>query len=572
MEKMTDDFIGKEFLQNCGDSLLVLERSNKKQGNIALFKCNFIKYPLEIFAAKGDILKGKINNPQIENQEFIGKIFPQNCGDSLKVIKKIIQNNKSYFECEFIKYPYKIIVQKSDILRGSINNPQIEQVEFIEKIWPQNCGDSLRIIKKSDRKQNNTYLWECEFIKYPCKVYTKKNEIQRGQVNNPEIENQEFIGKVFLQKCGDLLKVISKTNKKKDNLFLFECEFLNYPCKVYTFKQQIIDGSVDNPNLPWKSKESLISCITRHFTDKKPTLTELAENLNIGLSTIGHKINEFNLRDYISYSFTNLENEIKEYINNLNVEVSNYYTLYSNKKQYEIDIFIPSKSIGIEVNGSYWHSEVHKDYLYHQEKSLSAQEKGINLIHIFEYEWRNEITQKILKSLIQNKLGIFDKKLFARQCKIKELNSLEYINFCNENHLQGNCSAKVKLGLFFKDELVQVMSFSLPRFTDKYEWEIIRECSKLGYIIVGGKERLWKYFLKKWNPKNCISYCDFSKFNGESYLKLGFKKERLNKSGFVWWDENTKEVFWRNPYKHNEMKEKYIRIYDCGQLVFSWYK
>ena len=116
------------------------------------------------------------------------------------------------------------------------------------------------------------------------------------------------------------------------------------------------------------------------------------------------------------------------------------------------------------------------------------------------------------------------------------------------------------------------MSFGSPRFTENFDWEIIRECSKLGYIILGGKEKLWSYFIKKYSPKNCISYCDFSKFTGESYLKLGFKKERLNKPGFVWYDNTINQVFWRNPYQNQEMKEKgYLKIYDCGQLVFTWY-
>ena len=136
--------------------------------------------------------------------------------------------------------------------------------------------------------------------------------------------------------------------------------------------------------------------------------------------------------------------------------------------------------------------------------------------------------------------------------------------------MQGECGAKIKLGLFFKEELVQIISFGVPRFTDKYDWEIIRECSKLGYCVIGGKEKLWSYFVKNFQPKNCISYCDFSKFTGNSYLKLGFKKERLNKPGFWWYDEKTKQVFQRTPEKNQEMKEKYIKIYDAGQLVFVW--
>jgi hypothetical protein len=45
--------------------------------------------------------------------------------------------------------------------------------------------------------------------------------------------------------------------------------------------------------------------------------------------------------------------------------------------------------------------------------------KGIQLIHIFEDEWINK--QDIVKDRIKNILGIYDKKIFARKCVIKEI-------------------------------------------------------------------------------------------------------------------------------------------------------
>ena len=78
--------------------------------------------------------------------------------------------------------------------------------------------------------------------------------------------------------------------------------------------------------------------------------------------------------------------------------------------------------------------------------------------------------------------------------------------------------------------------------------------------------------MNNYYPNSCISYCDFSKFTGDSYLKLGFEKLRLNKPGFVWFDEKTNETLWRTPSKNSEYKEKYLKIWDCGQLVFGWQK
>ena len=499
------DFINKEFPQNCGDSLLVLEKG-KKSG---FWICKFLKYPHIIEASKQKILLGNVNNPEIENQTFIGNIFFQKCcNDNLKVLKKtdLRKDKNILYECEFQKYPYKILARKDKILNGSVNNPQIEQVEFIDKIWPQNCGDDLRIVSKTDKYQNTSVLYECEFIKYPYKCLAQKIKI--------------------------------------------------------------INGLVKNQNLPYLNKNNLIKYIQENFKDKKPTLTELAKSLNISSCTVGRQINEFNLRDYISYSYCGLEDEILKFFKDLNCKINK--NIWIKECQKEIDIFIPKFNLGIEINGNYWHSELYKSQNYHQEKSLIFQEKGINLIHIFEYEWNQK--QEIIKSLIKSKLGIFIKRIYARKCVIKELDYKTYAQFCNENHLQGECGAKVKLGLFYEGVLIQVMSFGVPRFTDKYKWEIIRECSKLGYIIIGGKEKLWSYFTKNYSPNNCLSYCDFSKFNGNSYLKLGFKKERLNSPGFVWWDQKLNQTYLRTPSKHQEFKEKYLKIYDCGQLVFVWEK
>ena len=573
-----DDIINKIFPQTKGEFLKVIEKTNiKNSSKEFLYKCEFLNYTFICLKTKREIIKGTILNPQIEQVEFIEKIWPQNCGDSLKILRKSDKKsgNNYYFECEFTKYPYKVLAKKQNILKGTVLNPQIEQVEFIDKIWPQNCGDDLKILRKTEeKKQGNNYYFECEFIKYPCVIYAKKYDILNKNINNPQIEQVEFIEKIWPQNCGDSLKILRKTNKKdiKGNYY-FECEFLKYSYKVLALKKCILNGKVDNLSIPYKNKNNFEKFLKDNIKHKI-TLLDLSKIFSVSCSTIGRYINDFKLNSYILYSYKELENNIKyiindEIINNKNIEIQSSYWNKELKK--ELDIYIPNFNLGIEVNGNYWHSNLYKKQNYHQEKSLKFQERKINILHIWEWEWLDK--QEILKSLIKSKLGIFEKKIYARQCEIKELEYQEYASFCNKNHLQGEAGAKVKLGLYYQNELTQVMSFGSPRFTDKYEWEIIRECSKLGYIILGGKEKLWSYFLKNHNPNSVISYCDFSKFNGESYLKLGFEKIGLNKPGFVWYDEKTQQIFWRNPYKHKEMKEAgYLKIYDAGQLVFVWNK
>lgn len=66
----------------------------------------------------------------------------------------------------------------------------------------------------------------------------------------------------------------------------------------------------------------------------------------------------------------------------------------------ELDIYIPDLRLAIEYNGTWHHSiEAGKPKEYHLNKSLCCREKGIRLIHIYEFEDFNEQIQ-LLKDLI----------------------------------------------------------------------------------------------------------------------------------------------------------------------------
>ena len=93
----------------------------------------------------------------------------------------------------------------------------------------------------------------------------------------------------------------------------------------------------------------------------------------------------------------------------------------------ELDIFLPEYKIAIEYNGSYWHSEEKgKSETYHYNKWKACQDKGIQLIYIWDFDWidnHNAILQKIT-FLIENRSlsiseatiliqhGSFDESLF----------------------------------------------------------------------------------------------------------------------------------------------------------------
>ena len=64
------------------------KRKDKTGKYHIIYKCEFLNYSNVIFAEKQNIINGRVNNSVIEEQEFIGKIFKQNCGYSLKVLRK----------------------------------------------------------------------------------------------------------------------------------------------------------------------------------------------------------------------------------------------------------------------------------------------------------------------------------------------------------------------------------------------------------------------------------------------------------------------------------------------------
>ena len=192
--------------------------------------------------------------------------------------------------------------------------------------------------------------------------------------------------------------------------------------------------------------------------------------------------------------------------------------------------------------------------------------------------------------MLKNKLGLTENKIMARKCEIKELDTKQAKEFCENNHIQGYVGSSVKLGLFYGDEVVSVMTFgrlrkSMNSTGDDNEYEMLRFCNKLNTNVIGGANKLFKYFIKNYNPNKIISYSNKRYSNGELYEKLGFKyihdsqpnyyyiigKQRKHKFNFRK-DKLIKEGFDPNKSEHQIMMEREIpRIYDCGTITYIKY-
>jgi G:T-mismatch repair DNA endonuclease (very short patch repair protein) len=250
----------------------------------------------------------------------------------------------------------------------------------------------------------------------------------------------------------------------------------------------------------------------------------------------------------------------------------------------EIDIFIPSLNLGIEINGLYWHCELHKENDAHLKKLLLAESRGIKLIQIWDSEIENPVIFSKIKHILKKNS---EQRIFARECNIKDVDSKIANEFLEKNHIQGKDNSKTRYGLFFKDELVALMTFATPRFNENYEWELIRYATSQN--IVGGASRLLTHFERTIKPKSLISYADrrFTHTENNVYSKIGFKCNGTSKPNYFYINTNNKDIIKRyNAQKHklskflenydrslteveNMNNNGYYRVFDCGNLVFT---
>lgn len=285
-----------------------------------------------------------------------------------------------------------------------------------------------------------------------------------------------------------------------------------------------------------------------------------------------------------------LNNKFAEFLNNKGIRTELEW--YDKEHNRHYDIHLPDKNILIEINPTY----THNIFGSHFDGFEYKDENKVKWLHFYRTEdikeykhvihvWDWDNWYKILY-IVQDKL-----KLYARKLIVKEITNKDEIkNFLEINHIQGNCrNKKVCLGLYDNEELIQVMVFGRPRYNKNYQWELFRLCTKFDSYVVGGAEKLFKYFINNYQPESIISYCDISKFTGNVYDRLGFKLLKQTSPAKIWskgkehitdnllrqrgFDQLFKTNYGKGTSNEELMlQHSWLPIYDCGQKVFEWKK
>lgn len=101
----------------------------------------------------------------------------------------------------------------------------------------------------------------------------------------------------------------------------------------------------------------------------------------------------------------------------------------------ELDIYVPSRGVAIEFNGTYWHSEENgKHKNYHFDKWLACRDKGVTLISVWEDDWlyRRSVVEHVLEStFLPNEHSLHSnhdtKPLLTQKTTIPSVDMLEFV-------------------------------------------------------------------------------------------------------------------------------------------------
>jgi len=318
-----------------------------------------------------------------------------------------------------------------------------------------------------------------------------------------------------------------------------------------------------------------------YITDK--TRAQVLQSLGIAAHTLYLYARKYNVSELFSRPTASvLESELSEFLDLLQVK----YTRNNRSiiKPLELDFYLEEYGVAIEIGSLYWHSEIsgNRDKNYHWHKHLACEQLGIQLITIFDDEWY--VNSDIVKSKLAHILNKTSEKYQARKCKVVQITVEQTKNFLEKYHLQGYTHSNVNIALETDlGDIVAVMTFARARYNKKYQYEMIRFCSK--GCVTGAAGKLFNYFIKNYNPLSVISYSDNRWSTGAVYTQLGFKKE-VTTLGYHYTDY--KKRYRREKFQKHKLvqsgadknltewqimqQQGYDRIWDCGQTLWSYTK
>jgi hypothetical protein len=416
--------------------------------------------------------------------------------DEIKQRLKSTNLSRYGFDCSFQSEEVKRKIRETNFARYGTDNPaKCQQIK--ERIQSTNV----------ERYGNG-----CSLLGDGQKEKTIRTNVERYGFENPSssLMIREKVKRTNLDRYGVDCSFQSEEVKRK----IRETNFIRYGADHY--KQQHFSDFIDNLNET--------SWLEGHYIGHFMNSEMAASSIGIHKSTYLEYLHKHNLSHLVYSSHTSSgELEVSSFIKS----IYEGEIVFNDRKVLnglELDIYLPSENIAIEFNGVYWHSHLFKDKKYHQQKALKCMEIGINLIQIWEDDWRNLTRREILKLMLMSKLGMIKESIYARTTHISIIEPSVASLFLETFHVQGKTSATAWIGLYDRDSLVAVMGIKeLKRGCG--EWDIVRFATSKS--VVGGFSKILNYFKKQYEWKSIISFANLDYSHGNMYKKCGFEMEYI---------------------------------------------
>lgn len=164
------------------------------------------------------------------------------------------------------------------------------------------------------------------------------------------------------------------------------------------------------------------------------------------------------------------------------------------------------------------------------------------------------------------------RKIGARQLEVRKVSPDEEKEFLNTWHIQGWAKSKDALGLYLGEELVAVMTFSVPRYKQmEADHELLRFAVKGETQIAGAAGKLLKTWLKTSSCRAIVSYSLNRWGKGEMYERLGFVKTGSSQSPtYIWPDGKIRS--WRASVLMAKRRgidlKSLVKIHDPGSTTW----
>jgi len=252
----------------------------------------------------------------------------------------------------------------------------------------------------------------------------------------------------------------------------------------------------------------------------------------------------------------------------------------------EFDILLEDYDIAINFRGLNLYTHDKTSAMDYNKKDYElADQKKLRLVTIFSDEWTNNRTkvEDTLRYFVQKA----EKGIPARKCTIREIVWKDAKPFLNKYHLLNSGSpTKIKLGAFYKDDLIAVMTFGRPSsekgVTDYYEMTRFVTDKK---THPGLASKMFKHAVKEYSLTKVVAFVDKRWFTGGFKLISGF--EVIGKTHPTKWYTDGTQRFHRRFITKKTLTTKYgfsseisknvamyslgyKIIYDCGKIKLEW--